>query len=251
MPRSLRRLTVTLVLLVVSGIVSPSPAQWPPDSTENLQVLPKDIPVRELISLMRGFAGALGVRCIHCHVGDDPNDLSSTDFPSDDRVEKRKAREMIRMVQQINGELLAAVPERSDPPIEVTCVTCHRGVTQPRDVRDILTAVVLAQGADSAIATYQQLRERYYGSASYDFRDFMLANVAEGLAGREPDAALRILEYNIQVHPQSTQSYLTIAQIEVRRGNRDAAIAALEKAATVEPENEFWPRMIARLRGGQ
>ncbi len=82
-------------------------AEWPPDSLVNIQALPKDTSVRELRTMMRGFAGALGVRCTHCHVGDDPNDLTSIDFTSDEKIEKRKAREMIRMVRRINEELLA------------------------------------------------------------------------------------------------------------------------------------------------
>ena len=80
---------------------------------------------------------------------------------------------------QVNDNLLATVPDRSDPPLEVTCATCHHAVTRPVSIRDLLTDVVLSHGADSAIAEYRRLRGRYYGSYSYDFRDFMLINVAE------------------------------------------------------------------------
>jgi len=48
------------------------------------------------------------VRCIHCHVGEDPNNLDHVDFVSDERETKRVARAMMRMVQEINGKLLPA-----------------------------------------------------------------------------------------------------------------------------------------------
>ena len=35
---------------------------------------------RAVIGVIHGFASALGVRCTHCHVGDDPSDLSTINF---------------------------------------------------------------------------------------------------------------------------------------------------------------------------
>ena len=73
-----------------------------PDKFTNLKILPKEIGRGELVGIMRDYAGALGVRCIHCHVGDDPNDLDSVDFASDAREPKRVARAMMRMVKSYN-----------------------------------------------------------------------------------------------------------------------------------------------------
>ena len=244
--RSARLPTLLGVLLVCAPSVAL--AQWPPDSLVNLQVLPEDIPVRQLIGTMRGFASGLGVRCIHCHVGDDPNDLSTTDFVSDEKIEKQKAREMIRMVQRINTELLANLPGRTDPPIEVTCATCHHGVSKPVDIRIILANTALEHGADSAIAEYERLREEYYGSDSYDFQPFMLANVAERIARQAPEAALAICEYNLTRHPTDLQSFLVIAQVNQLQGNVEGAIAAFERGLQVEPDNQFFQQQIQRLR---
>src|SRR5688500_20030678 len=38
------------------------------------------------------------------------------DFASDDKVEKRQARFMMRLVRDLNTEELSGLPERSDPP---------------------------------------------------------------------------------------------------------------------------------------
>ena len=42
-----------------------------PDEFTNLKVLDKDIGKQDLIGIMKGWAGGLGVRCNHCHVGPD------------------------------------------------------------------------------------------------------------------------------------------------------------------------------------
>src|SRR3954467_7917678 len=106
-------------------------AQFPPQKLQNLKVFPKDIPVRALLDTMGGFTRALGVRCTYCHVGNEGEPLLSYNFVSDDKPAKNKAREMLRMVGAINGEYLTKLAERRTPPINVACMTCHRGVAEP------------------------------------------------------------------------------------------------------------------------
>src|SRR5689334_16213122 len=119
----MRRLIACLFALVtVPAIAS---AQFPPEKTKNLKVLPKDMPVRAVLDTMRTFAGALGVRCTFCHVGNEGEPLSSFDFASDKKPEKEKARVMLRMVAAINGEHLPKLKDREQPPVAVSCATCH------------------------------------------------------------------------------------------------------------------------------
>jgi hypothetical protein len=66
--------------------------QWP-EEPENLQVLPDGVKGRELGAIMRGFAGALGVRCQYCHAGKagqelKPFDLTTFDFTLDEKPTK-------------------------------------------------------------------------------------------------------------------------------------------------------------------
>jgi Photosynthetic reaction centre cytochrome C subunit len=112
--------------------------QWTPAPPTNLQVLPKDIPLKQLIQTMRAFTQGLGVRCQHCHVfkGDDPDDLTTFDFASDEKTEKKTARTMLQMGLAINNEYLKDVGEpRPDGGLKVTCYTCHRGETKPATAR--------------------------------------------------------------------------------------------------------------------
>ena len=98
---------------------------WP--KTTNLHVLPKNISHDDLMKVMHGFTGSLGVKCNYCHApGAQPRHL---DFASDAKPEKRTARTMMRMTRAINKKYLSRVnvadakPERK----QVTCGTCHRG----------------------------------------------------------------------------------------------------------------------------
>src|SRR5207248_705858 len=156
-PAPMRRfLTIALVLVAART----AGAQFPPQKLQNLKVFPKDIPVRTLIDTMASFTRALGVRCTYCHVGEESQPLSSYDFPSDQKPEKEKAREMLRMVGAINGEYLTKLTARRTPPITVACATCHRGVTEPRPLQQIVlnteltptSAFAFRQAADAQLA---------------------------------------------------------------------------------------------------
>jgi hypothetical protein len=92
---------VGCVVAFATALSTQSTAQIP-DKFTNLKVLPKDIQKQDLVKIMRGFSNALNVRCIHCHKGDDPVDLSKVDFASDERENKLVARAMLGMTNGIN-----------------------------------------------------------------------------------------------------------------------------------------------------
>jgi hypothetical protein len=97
----------------------------------NLQVLSPNITRDELIATMRGYARALGTRCEHCHVQTATEPRPEFDFASDAKPEKKVAREMIRMVRDINGNYISKLPHESGETPNVACGTCHRGHTTP------------------------------------------------------------------------------------------------------------------------
>lgn len=114
---------VAFVLLTgTSGALPNLPAQQPQDGKtagevfKNVQVL-KRVPADQWFGTMAFIAGSLGVTCDHCH---------SSSFEIDEgNSAKLKAREMMRMVDEINrnsfkGQAL------------VTCNSCHRGSLKPQ-----------------------------------------------------------------------------------------------------------------------
>ena len=60
-------------------------------------MLPADASRAEVVRVMRGFASALGVRCNHCHVGENSANLDNYDFAADTKAPKRAARAMMQM----------------------------------------------------------------------------------------------------------------------------------------------------------
>lgn len=111
-----------------------APAAAPAEEwrAKNLQVLPADLNRGQIFGIMKGFAMSLGVRCTHCHVGEEGQPLSTFDFASDEKPTKAKAREMLKMTRMLNEHHFGV----SDPAeFKVTCYTCHRGSTKPLTVK--------------------------------------------------------------------------------------------------------------------
>ena len=127
-----RRLQKQSLLAIALLACTPAAAQFP-DKFTNLKVLPKNISKRELESTMRGFTFALGVRCDHCHVEKKAPE-KGLDFPADDQDAKKTARVMLQMVAAVNHDYISKVIKAppDTPAIEVQCVTCHHGLTQPQ-----------------------------------------------------------------------------------------------------------------------
>lgn len=106
-----------------------TPPEW-----KNLKVLPQDISKDSLFGLMKGYSKSLGVQCNFCHVPkeDDPQKL---DFPDDSKIQKKIARGMITMTDEINDHYFK--PHYPDPkPAQVSdvqCIMCHRGNSNPEE----------------------------------------------------------------------------------------------------------------------
>lgn len=226
--------------------------RWP-DKPENIQALPDSVTGPRLGATMRGFASALGVRCQHCHVGEG-NDLTQFDFPADDKPTKRKARLMIKMVQEINGTHLAGLTEidsASGPRVTVTCMTCHRGVSKPVMLEDVLAQVIDSAGIDSAVARYHALRETYYGGFAFDFTLGPLLQLGEDLSNRGKAAeAIRIVQLAIEENGESANALFTLGNVQARAGDREGAIKTFERGKELAPADfkRFFQQQIDRLR---
>lgn len=244
----------TSALVVATATLFAAPAlsgqRFPPDSFTNLKVLPADIETRELINMMRGFAIGLGVRCEFCHVGEPGAPLATFDFAADDKPTKSKARAMLEMARAINDDHLSALAERSDPPVTVTCATCHRGVSKPRPLQDVLRITLADSGLAGAVTHYHQLRERYYGGYSYDFGQFTLSGLASDLArSRQFDDALGIIDLNLEFFPDATGVHFIKGEILLMQGDSAAAKSSYERSLELEPSNRAASRRLAELGG--
>jgi Tetratricopeptide repeat/Photosynthetic reaction centre cytochrome C subunit len=242
-------LRTTLLLAALSACVGqgsrpaappagPAPQFGQAGPHRNLKVLPDTISREALLTVMRGFATSLGVRCTHCHTPATGGPPDSIDFASDAKPTKEVARGMMRMVRQINGDLLPAIPELGDQPMRVGCITCHRGAPRPVMLEDTLLTVAHGLGVDSAVAAYGALRTRYYGGFTYDFGERPLGTLAARLAaeGRQADA-LRIREFAAQQFPSSASAAYELGRAYEAAGQRDRAIEQYRRAVTLQPNH--------------
>lgn len=98
----------------------------------NLKVLPKNISPEDLMKTMHSYSGALGVHCDFCHEID--KQTHKANFASDAKPDKAIARTMIAMTQEINSRFMSQINDPDAMPADktVTCGTCHRGNTMPK-----------------------------------------------------------------------------------------------------------------------
>ncbi|MDA8016948.1 MAG: c-type cytochrome [Thermoanaerobaculia bacterium] len=238
--------SVLLLFAFVTAATSqdskPKEAEGP--GFENLRVLPSDISQQDLMDIMRfDFVGGLGVRCSHCHVGEEGQSLSQYDLASDDKPAKRKAREMLRMVEAINGVHLAGLDDRAEPAVRVSCETCHRGQTQPRMIQEVIHHTVIQDGVEAGVERFRELREEYYGSHTFDFGRTALTAFARTLIAEQRRAeAIRILELNIELYPDYWYTYRMLFEL-VMEENPERARRELERAIGLAPEGSVaWLR---------
>jgi len=124
-------LSIVALFLIVdnrSEVVRATKLQAPQEKTveqvgKNIKVL-TGMPESQLIPVMNFFAASMGRRCNYCHV----NNQGQWDYASDTKPEKTAAREMIKLVLDINKTTERL---KLDP---VSCYTCHRGRTSPQSI---------------------------------------------------------------------------------------------------------------------
>ena len=107
---------------------------------KNIQVL-KGMPDSQLFLVMNAVGDSLGVHCDYCHVKGGIDPKTGEDnwlWERDDKPQKLRAREMMKMVLDLNKAHFGGKQA-------VTCYSCHRGGTSverlvPLPPRDFVTA---------------------------------------------------------------------------------------------------------------
>jgi len=227
-----------------------------PAKFENLQVFPKDVPRDTLIAAMRGFAGSLGVRCSFCHVEREGPPPAMTpgmtpgpnlDFASDNKDHKKIARVMLRMVDSINTVFLPRIPNRDVPPTNVSCVTCHRGLSKPSTIEAVLLNTTNAMGVDSAMARYRTLRTDM-ASGKYNFSEQPVSEVARTLAQQgKYDQAIALLKMNQEFYPNSVNIDFDLAEAYIAKGDKDQGIARLRAVLAKNPNDRRAQQRLQQL----
>ena len=249
-----------IVLLTGSLALAQQPArggQAAPPPMTNLQVFPKDSPRAQVIQTMNAFNDSLGVQCNYCHV----QEGGRNDFASDEKREKRVARQMILLRDSINVMLPAVVgkPAGAGPtalaghpgaPIRVLCSSCHHGLPIPRSIADVVTDAATSGGAAAGLAKFRELRTQYYGGQQYDFSQNGLLTIAQrAMTATNPDDAMAYLQANLEYYPKSARTYQAMAQARNAKGDKQGAIRDLEKAVELDPTSAQARNQLQQLKG--
>ena len=240
------RLRNWAALIIFFSATSSASAQFP-DKFTNLKVLPKEISKSDLQSTMRGFAFT---RCDHCHVEKEAPE-KGFDFAADDKDAKKTARVMLQMVSAVNHDYISKVFKAPShgPAIQVQCVKCHHGLTQPRSLNAVLAESLQKDGLEKSVALYHELRGKYYGSGRYDFDESIFEQLTEDLlAHKKNSEALAMMELSFsENHPDSVWSYHMLAQSHEANGQIDKAIADYRKVLELHPDDKWAKQQIDAL----
>src|SRR5689334_9134336 len=132
--RRIRLRIAGVALLIVAGAIwkgdtahsqSPSADKPVEQVRKNIQVL-RGLPDSQLFPVMNFIGDALGVHCDYCHVTQGTDPKTGRDiwlYERDDKTEKIRGREMIKMVLEINKTSFGGDQK-------ITCYSCHRGTTR-------------------------------------------------------------------------------------------------------------------------
>ncbi len=249
-----RRIQTLCDLVVLAVIVTPSlqsQDQWTwPEKPKNLQVLNKDRPGSVLSPIMRGFTRSLGVRCSHCHVGEEGKSLSTFDFASDANPNKDRAREMLRMLGSVNNHLKKIEPS-GDKRVNMWCHTCHRGRPRPMTLAEDLEEKYRARGIDAVLEHYADLKLRYENRGAYDFGERTLNDLGFDLLGKgDAAAAIKIFKLNTDEFPKSANAWDSLAEAHMKAGDTMLATQFYEKVLEMDPKSENAKEMLKKIKEG-
>jgi tetratricopeptide (TPR) repeat protein len=239
----------TYLLALISAVLIIQNSSAEDDKLQNVQVLPKNISRKELVTIMKSFTSALGKRCAFCHVETTPDEFN---FPSDEKHEKKTARAMILMTRAINDQYLKNMPLQDEPRITVTCATCHHGQPRPQAIEDVVRAELNSTGIEAAIQKYRDLRTQFYGGYSYDFSERPLNRVATELSEKNKlPEALALLKLNAEFNKPTAWSELLMGDVYLKSGMKEEALQHYRKSSELDPEDVFAKKKIEELTAGE
>lgn len=155
-----------------------SPEPTAEQKYKNIQIL-KGLPASQLPALMHLFNASLGVRCDHCHVRNDKNEM---EWDKDDKQDKKVARKMIQMTLDINKASFSGKTE-------VTCYTCHQGQAHPPAIPPLPSAIIAPSAPPAPMTTMPA-------------PDQILAKYVQAVGGNEAIARVKTRQMKGQYLPQ-------------------------------------------------
>jgi len=238
----------TLSLATFLALPASAQESWNwPEKPKNLQVLPKEWPGKRLEPVMKGFTRALGVRCSYCHKGEEGKPLSTYDFASDENPNKDRAREMLRILGDVDDHLKKIQPS-GDKRVNMWCHTCHHGRPRPMTLDEELGEQYRTKGLQAALDDYAELKKKFYGRSAYDFGEGSLNAFGHSvLENKDTAGAIQVFKINAEAFPDSANVWNSLAEAYMKAGDAKNAQLNYEKALNLDPKNENAKEMLKKL----
>jgi len=124
-----------------------------------------------------------------------------------------------------------------------------REPTPPRiSVARALAPVLAAEGVTAAIAEYRRLKQEAPDAYSFDERE--LNQLGYDLLGAgDVEASIAIFELNVEMFPESSNPYDSLAEAYAEAGRTDLAVKSYARSLELDPSNLNAVRQLARLTG--
>jgi hypothetical protein len=114
------------------GILSAKPVFQEKPGYKNLKVLSKNISDDDMDYVMETFSVNLGVNCLFCHPGQMNGTEYHFDYVTDQLLNKRVARDMLRMTMNLNKKYFnTQMTGMMNIKGRIWCKTCHQGTPVP------------------------------------------------------------------------------------------------------------------------
>jgi len=221
---------------------------WNKEPT-NLQVLPEGTDGLKLRDFMGMFVRDLGVKCTFCHDDSKAKSFEEINFASDAKKNKKIAREMYKMLVSINKNSMPSINKLTGKNEQLRCFNCHHGTPDPRSIQAILEEEYTRNGIEAAIDKFRKLRDKYYTSSSYDFRQRTLNRFGYVLLRRKNIGdAIKIFMLNVSYFPENGNAYDSLAEAYMKKGENEIAIVYYQKSITLDPTNDNAVKMLEKLK---
>jgi CubicO group peptidase (beta-lactamase class C family) len=115
-----------------------------------------------------------------------------------------------------------------------------------QDISRVVLEVIEREGVSAAIAHYRQLKD--HRADAYAFAEPELNAVGYELLGRgDVDGAIAVLALNVEMYPEAFNTYDSLGEAYMSKGENDLAIANYRRSLELNPRNEGAKAMLAKL----
>lgn len=106
--------------------------------------------------------------------------------------------------------------------------------------------IVETRGVEAAAKLFHELRARDPELVIFD--ESRLLRFARLWGPERSDELFALMQLNLEAYPRSADTRFWLAQIHLERGDKAAAVAALEEALAIDPAHEKARRLIEKIR---